>query len=179
MSKQHESISMHAATPNEIETSLISPDVSMAVLTWIVFFLLLGVLYKFAWKPILKLLDERENSIKKSLEDVDKIKSEMEHLDEKCIKLIEEAKEKAAILIDQSRKAAREAADVITKKAKEEAQISLENALRDIREETQKAQMQLREESAKIAVDLAGKLIEENMDTEKNRKLIGNYIKEI
>jgi len=156
-----------------------SPDMNMVLLTWVTFFLLLAVLYKFAWKPILNILDVREESIRKSLEDVDRIKNELERLDAKCSQLIAEAESKATEVIDQSRKAAKEAANIIENKAREEAQISLENALRDIKEETQKARMKLREESAQIAVGLASKLIEENMNAGKNRLLISKFIKEI
>ena len=161
------------------EKGFFSPDMSMVLLTWITFFLLLAVLYKFAWKPILSALDQREESIQKSLDDVDRIRIEMEGLDSKCRQLISDAEGQATAIIDQSRKAAKEAANIIENKAREEAKISLENALRDIKEETQKAQTQLREESAQIAVGLAGKLIEENLSAEKNRSLINRFIKEI
>jgi len=161
------------------EKGFFSPDMSMVLLTWVTFFLLLAVLYKYAWKPILSLLDEREESIRKSLEDVDRIKNELESLDTKCSQLIADAESKATQVIDQSRKAAKEAANIIQNKAREEAQISLENALRDIKEETQKARVKLREESAQIAVGLASKLIEENMNADKNRSLINRFIKEI
>jgi len=161
------------------EKGFFSPDMNMVLLTWVTFFLLLAVLYKYAWKPILSILDEREESIRTSLENVDRIKNEMENLDAKCGQLIAEAETKAIEVIDRSRKAAKEAAHIIENKAKDEAQISLTNALRDIKEETQKAQMLLREESAQIAVGLASKLIEENMSTKKNRSLIDKFIKEI
>lgn len=161
------------------EKGFFSPDMNMVLLTWVTFFLLLAVLYKFAWKPILNILDEREESIRKSLEDVDRIKNELEGLDAKCTQLIAEADRKATEAIGRSRKAAKEAANIIENKARQEAQISLENALRDIKEETQKARVKLREESAQIAVGLAGKLIEENIDADKNRSLINSFIKKL
>ena len=179
MSTTAHSVELHAVPPEEVEASLISPDVGMLILTWAVFLLLLAVLYKFAWKPILTALDAREQSIKKSLDDVERIKSEMENIDAARRQLIGEAQEQSKEIIDQSRKAAREAAQVIENRAREEARISLENALRDIREETQKAQMRLREESAQIAIELAGKLLEENMDTNANQKTVNRFINEI
>jgi F-type H+-transporting ATPase subunit b len=152
---------------------------NMVLLTWIIFFILLAILYKFAWKPILAGLDAREASIRKSIEDVDRIRCEMENIEQTRKRLIDEAQAKSKEIIDHSRKAAREAAHIIEQKAREEAKISLENAIRDIRDETQKAQRKLREESAQIAVALAGKLIEENMDTEKNQRIVNNFIKDI
>jgi len=179
MSKGHETIQIHAAKPDEVESSLISPDAGMALLTWITFFVLLGVLYKFAWKPILTLLDQREESIRKSLDDVDRIKGEMEKLDATCVKRLKEAEAKGQEMIEDARKAAGEAAHIIEHQAREEARIQLENALRDIKEETQKARMILREESADLAIELAGKLVEENLDADKNRRLINRIIKKI
>jgi F-type H+-transporting ATPase subunit b len=179
MPSHHETIAVHAAAPEKVEASFISPDIGMLILTWIVFFLLLGVLYKFAWKPILATLDAREEAIRKSIEDVNRIKNEMEQIAQTRKQLIDEAHEKSKEIIELSRQAAREASHVIEGKAREEAKITLENALRDIREETQKAQIKLRGESAQIAIELAGKLIEENMNTEKNQKIINRLIKQI
>ena len=94
-----------------------SPDMNMVLLTWVTFFLLLAVLYKYAWKPILSILDAREESIRKSLENADRIKNELESLDAKCSQLIADAESKATQVIDQSRKAAKEAANIIQNKA--------------------------------------------------------------
>ena len=179
MSQPHETIDLHAVPAEEVQSSLISPDLGMLILTWVIFFLLLGILYKFAWKPILTLLDAREESIRRSIAEAERIKEEMADIELTRKKLIEEASTKAKDIIVQSRKAAGEAAQVIEAKAREEARISLENALRDIREETQKAQVRLREEGAHMAITLAGKLIQENMDTAKNRKIIDCIIKDI
>jgi len=180
MSNQSETIVIPSSHESpRPEKGFFSPDMNMVLLTWVTFFLLLAVLYKFAWKPILGILDAREESIRKSLEDVDRIKTEMDNLEAKCDQRLTEVESKAKDVIDQSRKAAKEAASIIQNKARQEAQISLENAIRDIKEETQKARMMLREESAQIAVGLAGKLIEENMNADKNRSLINKFIKEI
>lgn len=179
MTPAQEAIALYDVPPEVAEASFIAPDLGMLILTWVVFFLLLGILYRFAWKPILTALDAREKSIRRSIDDVERIKREMEGIEHTRKQLIGEAHAKSKEIIDHSRKAAREAAQVIEEKAKETAKISLENALRDIREETQKAQLQLRREGAHIAIELASKLIEENMDTEKNQKTVNRLIQEI
>ena len=175
---QHTEVASSHSQGNNLPPFL-TPDLTLLLLTWVTFFALLAILYKYAWKPILSALDVREQSIRKSLEDVDLITSKMEKIDEKCAQLITEAETKAKDVIVQSRQAAKEAAYGIEGKAREEAKISLENALRDIKAETQKAQIYLREESAQIAVELAGKIIEENITMAKNRKLINRFIKDI
>lgn len=161
------------------EAGLFTPDVLMLTLTWATFLLLLMVLYKFAWKPILAALDAREESLRRSIDEADRIKEELKKIEETRLKVLSEADQKAKEIIAQSRKAAIEAANTIQKKAKEEAQILLENSRREMKEELKKAQADLRQESAQIAVGLAAKLIEENLTDEKNKKIINDYIKHL
>lgn len=159
--------------------AVLSGDASMVLLTWITFFLLLAVLQKYAWKPILKMLDQREDDLRKAIEQADEIKEELNRISKKEATVLREAEQKSQQIIEESRKAAKEAAVIISNKAKQDSQILLENARREISNEVAKAQSNLREESAQFAIDLAGKIIEENLDTEKNKKLVNRLIKEI
>lgn len=160
-------------------SNFIMPEMTMVILTWTTFFALLFILQKFAWKPILKALDDREKSIKDAIENADKVKAELAQMDQKREQIFAEANAKAKAMLDEARRGAVEAAHVIQEKAKEEAKILLENALRDIKEEKELAQAQLRRDSARIAVALAGKLIQENLDNDKNQRLINQTINEI
>ena len=163
----------------EKEAGIFNPDTSMLLLTWITFFALLAVLYKFAWKPILSALDAREESIRKSVDEAERIRLELSKIEEIRVRMLTEVETKSKDVIAQARKGAVEAARIIQEKAKEEAHILLENARREIKSEVEKAQADLREESARAAVQLAGKLIEENLDDEKNRKLVNELIREL
>jgi F-type H+-transporting ATPase subunit b len=170
---------VHAASPAEVESSLMSPDVSMVVLTWVAFLALSVVLYKFAWNPILKALDDREELLRRSVENADKIKAELDQLHQTRNQFIHEAEEKARNIISEAKQAGTQLSQVVQNKAREEANILLENTRRDIKEEVAKAKIALREESAQIAIELAGKLIEKNLDTESNRKLISKLTAEV
>ena len=163
----------------EQDKGLLSPDLNMFLLTLFTFFALLAVLYKFAWKPILNALDQREESIRKSLEEAKHIQEELAKIDGKRKQMLAEAEMQAKDILAQSRRGATEASRIIHEKAKEEAHILLENIRREIKEETEKAQAVLRKESASIAVTLASKLIEKNLDEEENRKLIDQFIREL
>ena len=165
--------------PQDHDQGFFTPDITMMILTWITFFILLAVLKKYAWRPILKTLDTREESIRKSLDEVDRIHEEKERIEETRHNILQVAEKEATEIIEASRKAAQEAAKVIQAKAKDESQIILANASREIAEEKQKAQAELHQESVHIAVALAGKIIEENLDEEKNRQLIDQFMKEI
>lgn len=157
----------------------LTPDVTLMFITWGCFVLLLIILSKFAWKPILAALDAREDYIRKSVDEADKIKKEMESLAEKQRQILREAEHKSKEIIEESRKAAKDAAKHIADEAKKESHIILENARRDIKEEVKEAQANLREESATIAVKLAAKILEENLDEAQSKKLISKYINEL
>jgi F-type H+-transporting ATPase subunit b len=158
--------------------SLFAPDVSMAILTWVAFFLLLAVLTKYAWGPILAALEKREETLRKSLEEADRLKAELANIEATQKALIAKADEQAKTIIEKSRHAATEAAKHIQLKAREESQILLENAKREIQDELEKARSLIKEESIEIAVGLAEKLIEKNLDDAGNRRLINDFMKE-
>jgi F-type H+-transporting ATPase subunit b len=166
-------------TQESHQGSFLSPDATLLLLTWVAFFTLLAILYKFAWKPILQALEKREHDIRQAVEHADKVKAELSNIQEKRQQILDEATSKAKEIVEQSRQAAMEAAKTIEAKTKQEAQIMLENALREIREEKERAQAHLKKEGAQIAIQLASKLIEENLDTDKNRKLVDSLIKDI
>ena len=181
-SEHTESIAVHADGHHgdgHGDKSLLDPNTSMVVLTWITFVLLLAVLNKFALKPILKALEQREKQIEDAVAHADKIKEELDNLDQKRAEILEEAQQKSKELIAQSRKAAQEAAHVIEGKAKDEAKILLENARREIKNEQEKAYAKLREDSADIAVAIASKLIDEHLDKKKNEKLINRVLEDL
>ncbi len=161
------------------EIGFMSPEINLLILTWVTFISVLIILHKFAWKPILANIKDREESIRKSVEEADKIKAELAKIEQSRKEVLDEAAQKSRDLIEQSRKAAIEAAKIINQKAQEESRILLENAVREIKDEKGRALAELKETSANIAITLAGRLIEENLDEEKNRKLINQMIKEI
>ena len=161
------------------EVNLFNPEIQVLFLTWVTFFLLLTVLYKFAWKPILKALDDREDGIRRAVDEAEKTHAEYEKIEETRKRLISETQDQAKEIIDQSRKAAVNAAKVVEQKTKEQAAITLENAQREIKSEQQKAEAALRQESVQVAVSLAEKILSQNLTDERNKKLIARLIKEI
>jgi len=151
----------------------------MVVWTWIVFTIMLVVLYKVAWKPILAVLDKREKDIQDSIDNAVKVKEELDSIQEVRANTIAEADAKSKAVLEAARKGAHEQAQVIEGQAREEAQIITENAHREIETHRAAAEDTLRVESAHWARELAGKLIDENLDDEKNRALTDRLIKEL
>ncbi len=160
-------------------SNLLTPETLMVILTWVVFFALLFILQKFAWKPILTGLKKREDYIRKSLEEADKIKEQLAQIEIAKTKILNEAKDKADTIIAQSRKTGREVELQIEGKAKKNAEEIIANAHQEIQGERQRVRQELKKESAQTAITLAEKILKENLDTEKNRKLIDQAIKDV
>ena len=178
----NETIPSEIAVTTEVthhQIPFMSAENILVLLTWVSFFLLLFILNKFAWKPILASLDQRESLIRKSVEEAQQIREQLSKINHKRNQVLSEAEAKAKEIIDESRKAAIEAADHITQKAKGETKILVENAQREIKEATHAAQAQLKMTSANLAIEIASKLIRENLDNKKNKELVNEMIKDI
>lgn len=157
----------------------LSVDLNMVILTWVTFLILFLLLWKFAFSKIFKQLDAREATIRKSVEDADRLKNELADIENKRQAVLNEAEDRAKAMIADARKAAVEAARVIEEKAREEAQIQLENARREINAARDSARAQLRKEAADLAIGVAGKIVRENLDDSKNRALTDQLISQM
>jgi F-type H+-transporting ATPase subunit b len=152
---------------------------SMVLLTYITFAITALVLYKVAWKPILALLDKREDQIRKALEDSERLRAEMANIDQTRAAVLTEAEKHSREMIDKGRQAAADSARAIEAKAREESQILLENARREIRAESDKARAALRRESAELAVGISRKILQDNLDEKRSRELADQLISQV
>lgn len=156
-------------------------EVNPGVVFWTVvtFIILMLVLSKYAWKPILGALEERENSIKGSLEAAKKAMDRAEMISKENDAALREAELEA----QKIRKEAIEEAELLReeriKNAKDEASQLLEQARNAIEQEKKLALLELRDEVAKLAIESASKIIDAELDVTKSEKLIDNYIKEL
>lgn len=157
----------------------ISLDANMFLLFLLVFFIAGIILRKYAWNPILSALDEREKKISDSIASAEKIAEEMANLDKKVEERIAEADAKAKDVLDHAKNGARDAARKIEHDAREEAKILLENARREISTAEDKAIANLRQESAQMAVALAGKILQSELDEAKSRELTDKLINDL
>ena len=166
-------------TPEPQHPGILSPDTTLVILTWISFFALLAILHRFAWKPILAGLKQREDYIRKSLDDADKIKSQLAEVEAAKGAILDEAKERANTIIEQSRKMGNDLAGQIEQRAKKNAEEIISSAHEEIEGERERVRNALKKESAQTAVSLAEKILKENLDTKKNRDLINQAIKDV
>lgn len=158
---------------------LVQPDPGLFIWTILTFLVLLALLAKFAWKPLLQALDSRQDSIRKSLDDAELAKQELERLQRESTKIIQEARIAAEAIIGQSRSDAEKVREDLKVKAKEEAEGILRNAQQQIQLQTRQALQEIRHEVADMAVMIASKVLERNVSKEDNERLIDDALKQI
>jgi F-type H+-transporting ATPase subunit b len=158
---------------------LVQLDPGLFIWTILVFLVLLTLLAKFAWKPLLLSLEARQNTIIKALEDAQKAKVELERLNLESEAIIRKARGEADAIITSSRADAERLKVELREKAKAEADGIVKNAERQIQMETARALQQIRHEAADLGVAIASKLIQRNITKEDNEKLIDEALKQL
>ena len=162
-----------------MDNPLVQPDPGLYIWTIATFLVLLWLLSKFAWKPLLAALERRQESIRKSLEDAQQAKQELERLNGESKKILAEARVQADAILSQTRSDAGRLRDELKQKAQAEAAVIVKNAERQIEMETARALQQIRNEAVDLSVTIASKLLERNVTKEDNERLIEQTFKEI
>ncbi|MEI7880251.1 MAG: F0F1 ATP synthase subunit B [bacterium] len=168
-----------ATGAHEASTNVMKVEPIMVGLTWITFALLTLVLYKVAWKPILKVLDMREKSIRDALTQAEAARVGAEATVAKNREMLQAAEKESQRLVAEARVAAQESARLIREQAEQKTKTLVEEAGREIAAATDQARIALRREATEISISLAGKILGANMDTERNRVLVNDLSKEI
>ena len=158
---------------------LLNVDTGLMFWTIVTFVLLLLVLKRVAWKPLLAMLDEREKRIRDSLNQAERAREEAQSAAEENRRAMEQAQADARRTILEGREAAERAANEVRDRAANEARQMLEQARRTIRQEKDQAIQELRTRAAGLAIEAAGKVLDENLDNDRNRKLVDEFIDSI
>jgi F-type H+-transporting ATPase subunit b len=157
---------------------LVQVDPGLFIWTIVTFLVLLTLLAKFAWGPLLQALSAREETIRKSLADAEKARQELERLNQESAAIIKQARGEAEAIVGASRADAERLRGELREKARAEADGILKNAERQIQLETARALEQIRHEAADISVAIASKIIQKNLTKEDNQRLIDEALKQ-
>jgi F-type H+-transporting ATPase subunit b len=149
---------------------LIQPGLGLIFWMTISFGAVLFILAKFAWKPILKSLKEREHSIDEALHAADKAREEMKQLQFSNEKLLREAKNDRDAILNEARKIREKMIEDARTKANEEAQRIVENAKERIENEKMAAITDLKNQIALLSIEIAEKLIREELSKDKKQE---------
>lgn len=147
--------------------------------TIITFLLLFYVLAKFAWKPLLGMLEERENLIKTSLNNAETARKELEKINLESEAIITKARTDAQSILSDGKAAAEKIKDDTVAKAKEEANKIKEEAKLQIKAEKDKAISDIKKEVVDLSISVAEKLINKHISEQDNSSLIEESLKEI
>ena len=156
-------------------------NVNPGLIFWTVvtFLILLLVLKKFAWRPILGALEEREKRIKESLDKAEEAKVEAERLIAEQKQMLDMAKKEAQEIVNRSRKSAETAQEEILQKAKSEANQMVEKAKREINLSRDKALEEIRDYAVELSIAATTKAIRKALTPEDHLHLIDESIKEM
>jgi F-type H+-transporting ATPase subunit b len=159
---------------------LVQPGIGLIFWMTLAFAILLWILAKFAWKPIMKGLKDRENSIEEALNEANKAREEMKELKFSNEQLLKEAKEERDSILRDARKVRESLIEEARAKANAEATRIIENAKENIQYEKMAAITEMKNELAKLSIEIAEKLLREELsDINKHKELIGRLLKEV
>ncbi len=158
---------------------LVQLDPGLFVWTIVTFLLLVFVLAKFAWEPLLKMLQDREDMVRSSLEDAEKAKSELERLNEESEAIMAKARSEAQSILADGKAAAEKVKDDIIAKSKEQANKIREDAGNQIQVEKDKAISEIKKEVVNLTLSVAEKLIQKNLSDADNKSLIEESLKKV
>lgn len=159
--------------------SLIDVNPGVAFWTTVTFLILLFILKKVAWKPILTALEQRENAIRESLEKAEKAKEDAQKVLDQNQANLSKAEEESKQIINQSRAYAEKLKDQIVQESKEQAKKMLEEAAAEIDRKKDAAFDELKDQVVDIAIKAAEKILRENLNKETQKKIVDQYIGEI
>ena len=158
---------------------LLKVEPGLFLWTLLSFAILLLILWKAAWKPIVSSLDERAGRIRRDLETAEASRKEAETLYLKHKETIETARDEAMKIISEGRADAERIKNDILEKANAEAQTIVQRAYREIEGAKDKAIVELKTEIVGISTDIASKIIEKNLKPEDQRALVEQALQKL
>jgi F-type H+-transporting ATPase subunit b len=162
-----------------LASGLMELNPGLTLWTAITFLVLILVLAKFAFGPIVKMLDERERTIREAISQAQKERAEAERMLAEQKEALARAQREAAELASRSQAEMEAFRAELAAKARKEADELVASARRQIQEEQAKAVAEIRGQAVDLAIAAATKLIQSSLDEKAQRKLVEEYIAEI
>ena len=144
--------------------------------TLVVFGILLFILWRWGFPVLVKSVEDRERRIQKQLADAEKANAEAQRLLEEHRKQIAAARTEAQEILAKAKGVAQKERETLLAKAREEYDALLTRARKDIDTEKDKAILALRREAVELSIAAASRVIEANLDTEANRRLVSDFL---
>jgi F-type H+-transporting ATPase subunit b len=162
-----------------MDNPLVQPDPGLYIWTIATFLVLVALLAKFAWRPLLAALDRRQAAIRQSLDDARRAREELERTRADAERLLADARVEAGQLVARTREDAARFREELKQKAQADAASLVQNAERQIQMETTRAMEQIRREAVDLSVAIASKLLQRNVSREDNERLIDETLRQL
>lgn len=143
------------------------------------FLLLVAILGKFAYKPIMKAMADRQARIAQSMEDAETERASAAELKREYEEQLRQARTQAQAIVDKAMKLAEQTKDEILEEARNEHARLLKAAQAEIAREREQALAQMRNEVVSLSMAAATKIIEQNLDEKANAKLVNDFIEKL
>lgn len=157
--------------------ALITPGIGLVFWMLVSFSIVLFILKKYAWKPILESLKERETTIADALNEAEKAKQEMANLKSENEAIIKEAREQQAQILLEAREMKDKIIGEAKGKAQEEADKLVASAREGIKNEKLGAITEIKNHVATLSIDIAEKILKNQLsDAEKQKELVNSLI---
>ncbi len=159
---------------------LVSPGIGLILWTFLTFIIVLLLLRKFAWGPIVDALKQRESFIEDSLNAAESAKTEMANLKAENERLLDEAKVERDRIIKEANAAAKRIMEEATNEASKEAQKHIQEARIAINTEKRAAMADVKAQVAKLSIEIAEKLMRHELSDDAAQKaLVQDYIQDL
>jgi F-type H+-transporting ATPase subunit b len=162
-----------------VNNPLVTPDPGLFIWTIVTFLVLVALLAKFAWRPLLAALDRREKLIAKAIDDAEKARADLERVQQDAARILADARVEGEAIVSRSRAAADRLGEELRQKASAEAAGILRKAEREIQLETTRAIEQVRREAVELSVAIASKILHRNVSADDNRALIEDSLRQL
>ncbi len=156
-------------------------DINPGLMIWtvITFVVLVIALSRYAWKPLLKSLKDREDTIRQALDQAEKARAEAAELLRQNEQNLARAEEEYQKIIREGKTFAEKLKEEVVSRAHQQAQREIQQAKEEIQRDVDAAKQQLRNEVADLAVLAAGKILDETLDAQKHKKIVDGFLKQL
>ena len=155
-------------------------DVNATLIAQILNFLvLLAILAKFAYKPLLKAMDDRRNRIINDLDSAEQTRLDAEALKEQYAEQLAGARQEATEIVNKANQIAQNLHDELVEQARVEQEALLANAKERIEQEKQQALLDIRSEVIKLSTLIAGKIVNQKLNSANDQKLVADIADDI
>jgi len=162
-----------------IKEGLLKVDPGLLLWTVITFLILLLILWKAAWKPIVEALDSRAEKIRGDIENAEKSRQEAEKILNQHREMMANARNESAMIISKGREEAEKVKNDIVDKANSESKAIAERAKKEIEMVKEKALTDLKAEVVMLSTEIAAKIINKNINADDQKSLVNEALNKI